>query len=144
MTVMQVFPCHSSQHYSEVIRRLMVSQITSLTIVCSTVYSGADQRKHQSSTSLAFVRGIHQWSVNSLHKGPVMQKMFPFDDIIMRLLWKENAFMTVRACRGCFLAISIRLKWNTGQNQIMGEGRTWDESNLTQGLSLLYLIQGWF
>ena len=35
----------------------IASQITSLTIVYSTVYSGADQRKHQSSVSLAFVRG---------------------------------------------------------------------------------------
>ena len=61
----------------------MTSQITSLTIVYSTVYSGADQRKHQRSTSLAFVRGFHQWPVNSRHKGPVMRKMFPFDDGIM-------------------------------------------------------------
>ena len=49
----------------------------------STVYSGADQRKHQSSPSLAFVWGIHRWSVNSPHKWPVKRKMFPFDDIIM-------------------------------------------------------------
>ena len=61
----------------------MVSQITSLTIVYSTVYSDADQRKHQISTSLAFVRGIHRSLVNSPHKWPVMQKMFPFDDAIM-------------------------------------------------------------
>ena len=44
---------------------------------------GADQRKHQSSASLAFVRGIHRWPVNSSHKGPVTRKMFPFDDVIM-------------------------------------------------------------
>ena len=61
----------------------MASQITSLTIVYSTVYSGADQRKHQSSASLAFVRGIHRWPVNSPHKWPVTRKMFPFDDVIM-------------------------------------------------------------
>ena len=63
----------------------MASQITSLTIVYSIVYSGADQRKHQSSTSLAFVRGIHRWPVNSLHKWPVTRRMFPFDDVIMTL-----------------------------------------------------------
>ena len=57
--------------------------ITSLTIIYSTVYSGAHQRKHQSSASLAFVRGIHRWPVNSPHKGPVPRKMFPFDDGIM-------------------------------------------------------------
>ena len=61
----------------------MAPQITSLTIVYFTVYSGADQRKHQSSASLAFVWGIHRWPVNSPHKGPVTRKMFPFDDVIM-------------------------------------------------------------
>ena len=61
----------------------MASHITSLTIVFSTVYSGAGQRKHQSSTSLAFVWGIHRWPVNSPHKWPVTRKVFPFDDVIM-------------------------------------------------------------
>ena len=57
--------------------------ITSLAIVYSTVYSGADQRKYQSSASLAFMRVIHRWAVNSPHKWPVTRKMFPFDDVIM-------------------------------------------------------------
>ena len=61
----------------------IASQITSLAIVYSTVYSDVDQRKHQSSASLAFVRGIHRWSVNSPHKWPVTRKMFSFDDVIM-------------------------------------------------------------
>ena len=61
----------------------VASQITSLTIVYSTVYSDADQRKHQSSASLAFVQGIHRGPVNSPHKWPVTRKMFPFDDVIM-------------------------------------------------------------
>ena len=61
----------------------MMSQITSLTIVYSTVYSGADQRKQQRSASVAFARGFHRWPVNSPHKGPVMRKTFPFDDFIM-------------------------------------------------------------
>ena len=55
------------------------SQITSLTIVYSTVYSDTGQRKHQSSASLAFVQG----PVNSRHKWPVTRKMFPLDDVIM-------------------------------------------------------------
>ena len=72
------------QHrYSDVIMSAMASQITSPTIVYSTVYLGTDERKHQSSASLAFVRGIHRWPVNSPHKGPVTRKMFPFDDVIM-------------------------------------------------------------
>ena len=67
----------------------IAAQITSLTIVYSTVYSGADQRKHQSSASLAFVRGIHRGPVNSLRKWPVTRKMFPLVDVIM-LLMLEN------------------------------------------------------
>ena len=70
-------------HYNDIIMITMASQITSLTIVYSSVYSSADQRKHQSSVSLAFVRGIHQSSANSPHKGPVTRKKFPFDDVIM-------------------------------------------------------------
>ena len=69
-------------HYSYVKTSTMTSQIISLTIVYSTVYSGTD-KKYRSSTLLTFVREIHRWSVNSLHKGPVMRKMFSFDDVIM-------------------------------------------------------------
>ena len=78
----------SASHYSDVIMGAMASQITSLTIVYSSVYSGADQRKHQSSASVAFVRGIHRWPVNSLHKRPVTRKIFPFDDVIMSYICK--------------------------------------------------------
>ena len=74
--------CHCG-HYSDVVMGAMASQITSLTIVYSTVYSGTYQRKHKNSVSLAFVRGIHRWPVNSPHKRPVTRKMFPFDDVIM-------------------------------------------------------------
>ena len=66
-------------HYNCVI----MTQITSLTIVYSTVYSGEDLRKHQSSASLAFVQGIHRWPVNCPRKGPVTRKGFPLDDVIM-------------------------------------------------------------
>ena len=72
-----------SGHYCDVKMGAMASQITSLTIVYSIVYSDADQRKHQSSASLAFVWRIHRWPVNSPHKWPVTRKMFPFDDLIM-------------------------------------------------------------
>ena len=70
-------------HYSDVIMGAMASQITSRTSVYATVYSGTDQRKHQSPASLAFVRGIHRWPVNFPHKGPVTRKIVPFDDVIM-------------------------------------------------------------
>ena len=62
----------------------IASQITSLTIVYSTVYSDADQRKHQSSASLAFVRGIHREPVNSPHKWSVTRELSLFDDVIMQ------------------------------------------------------------
>ena len=71
------------KHYIDVIMGAVASQIASLTIVYSTVYSDADQRKHQSSASLAFVRGIHRGPVNSPHKWSVTRRMFPFDDVIM-------------------------------------------------------------
>ena len=61
----------------------MASLITGVSIVCSTVCSGADQRKYQSSAWLAFVRRIHWRLMNSPHKRPVTRKMFPFDDVIM-------------------------------------------------------------
>ena len=77
-------------HYDDVTMSLMASQITSLTIVYSTVYSGADQRKLQSSASLAFVWGIHRGPVNSPHKRPITRILFPFDDVIMIIIgWCE-------------------------------------------------------
>ena len=77
-----------NEHYNYIIMGAIASQITSLMIVYSVfvysvVYSEADQRKHQSSASLAFVRGIHRGPVNSPHKWPVTRKIFSFDDFIM-------------------------------------------------------------
>ena len=67
---------------NDVIMKAMASQITGVSVY-STVVSDADQRKHQSSASLAFVRWIHRWPVNSPHRRPVTRKMFPFHDVIM-------------------------------------------------------------
>ena len=69
-------PWHWLCHYSNVKMGAMASQITCVPIVFTTVCSGTDQRKHQSSASPAFVRGIHRWLVNSPHKGPVTWKIF--------------------------------------------------------------------
>ena len=63
-------------HYNDVIMSAMGYQITGLTIVSSAVCWGADQRKRQSSASLAFVRGIRRWSVVSPHKETVTRKTF--------------------------------------------------------------------
>ena len=69
-------------HHSNFIMSAMASQITGVSIVCSTVYSGGHLRKHQSSASLAFVTWIHQWPVESPHKGPITQIFF--------IRWRHN------------------------------------------------------
>ena len=69
-------------HNGDVIISVMASQITGVSSVCSTVCSNADQRKHQSSASLAFLKGIHRSPVDSPQR-PVARKMFSFDDVIM-------------------------------------------------------------
>ena len=83
----QVIACRfCGTHYCDVIMCAMAYQITSLGILYSTVHSGTDQRKHQSTASLAFVRGNHRGPENSPHKRPVMWKMFPFDDVITQTI----------------------------------------------------------
>ena len=83
-------------HNIDVIMTTMASQITSLTVVYSIVYSDADQRKHQSSASLAFVWGIHRDRWIPRTKGQLREKMFPFDDVIMVLWdqWMENLWLS--------------------------------------------------
>ena len=93
------------------------SQITSLTIVFWTVYLDTDQRKHQSSASLAFVRGIHRRPVNSPHKWPVTQRMFPFDEVIMFIkmlviLWISHSYLTdVTTAQLWWLLSNINVIW---------------------------------
>ena len=70
-TGLRLFHVTSIAHYDDVIMTILASQITSLTVVYSIVYSGVNQRKHQSSASLAFVREIHRGPVNFPHKWPV-------------------------------------------------------------------------
>ena len=90
-------PMSSYWHHNDATMSGMASQITSLTIVYSTVYLGADQRRHQSSASLAFVRGIHRRPVNSPNKWPVTRKMFP----LMTSSW------TVSECPPGMIPISV-------------------------------------
>ena len=79
-------------HYSDVIIGAMAYQITGISIVCSTVGSGADQRKQQSSASLAFVRGIHRLPVISPHKRPVTRKCFHLMTSSCVRLFMSNEF----------------------------------------------------
>ena len=84
---------HSNRiHYNDIIMGAKASQITSLTIVYSIVYSDADQGKHQISASLAFVRGIHRGPVNSPPKWSVTRKTFPFDDVIMKWVIRWHCY----------------------------------------------------
>ena len=117
-------------HYSDVIMDSIASQITSLTIVYSTIYSDADQRKHQSSASLAFVRGIHRGPVNSPHKWPVTRKMFPFDDVIMSIHSKDKSHhflnficLSVGTIKAVWGELSF-LKTNWFSNR-MSTGKIW-------------------
>ena len=91
----RVFRLPYKSHYNDVLMSIIASQITSLTFVYSTVYSSADQRKHQSSASLAFLWGIHRGPVNSPHKWPVTRKMFPFDDVIMTCYFQYDIMFPV-------------------------------------------------
>ena len=117
-------------HYDDIIMGTIASQITSLTIVYSTVYSGADQNKHQSSASLAFVWGIHRGPVNSPHKWPVTRKMFPFDDVIM--IYQE----------GVMPAASDQKYWQhywmqiplLGQDQRIGFRENWLQGNIVSNI----------
>ena len=83
---------------------VMASQITGVSIIYSSVCSGADQRKPQSSASLSFVRGIHRWPVNSPHKGPVTRKMFPLDDVITMVVIISNNASLIGLVMHCMTA----------------------------------------
>ena len=69
---------------------VIASQITGISIVCPTVCSDGDKKKHQSSASLAFVRGIYRCS----HKGPVTRKRFPFADVSMCMVIPAIGILT--------------------------------------------------
>ena len=73
--------------YSDVTMSAIASEITGVSIGYLTICSGTDQTKHQSSASLAFIRGIHRSPMTSPHKGPVKRKMFLSDDVTWRSRW---------------------------------------------------------
>ena len=98
------------EHYSGIILGAMASEITSLTLVYWSIYSGVDHRKHQNSASLVFVWGIHRWPVNSHHKWPATRKMFPFDDVIMsKSCIDSNQYTCIFTCT--LTHSHIRLYW---------------------------------
>ena len=112
----------------------IASHIISLTTVYSIVYSDADQRKHQSSASLAFMLGIHRWPVNSPHKWPVTRKMFPFDDAscILKMRYFFNWNITWYESTALYTCA----RWQIGTKPLTdtdvdcGQGVTWLLYNL--------------
>ena len=116
-------------HYNDVIMSAMAPQITSMTIVYSTVYSDADHRKHQSSASLAFGGGgggggvIHRRPVNSPHKRPVTRTIFPFEDVIMHIHIIQCCSLKPHQPYDCHSALEATLK-------NMGKRITWINNKL--------------
>ena len=99
-------PLRGDVHYNDVITRTMVSQITRVLIVYSTICWGPDKRKYQSSASLASVRGNHQLSVNSPHKGPVTRKwayLMTSSCLLVTPANYEGCYMTVLGCEFRYL-----------------------------------------
>ena len=94
------------------------------------VYSGANQRTHQSSASLAVVRGIHRGPMNSPHKWPVTRKMFPFDDVIM------SSYFPVQ------LTEHERI-WKPEANFITKHIFLDDDYLITSEISLQYMVLVW-
>ena len=94
----------SSTDYNTVIMGAMASQITSLAIVYSTVDSRRRSKKHQSSASLAFGRG----PVNSPHKRPILRKMSPFDDDIMRKRNQNDPYWYLKPHLCVFISCFLR------------------------------------
>ena len=91
-------------HYNGVIMSEIASQITSLAIVYSTVYSRHRSKETSKRRVTGLLRGIHRWPVNSPHKGPIMRKMFPFDDVIIwwcsgRPLYPQDLWTILRICQ---------------------------------------------
>ena len=111
-------------HYSDVIRA-MTSQIIDFTVVCSTVYSGADQ----SSASLAFVWRIQHWPVDFTHKRPVTRKMFPFDDVTIHthdsvspFIWEGNWPTTVNsAYKWCKVMQTFDIFYVNSRNHLLNK-----------------------
>ena len=124
----------------------IASQITSLTIVYSTVYWDSDQRKYQSSALLAFVRGIHRWPVNSPHKWPVTRKMFPFDDVIMVQKGQESVLMPVSSVLTTEWRFDSKLLMSyaaicfIAKNMPTGSGAVFTESNFPVFPHLFFII----
>ena len=134
---------NAKSHYTDVTMSSMASQITSLGIFYSTVYSGEDQRKYQSSASLAFVRRIHRGPVNSPHKRPVTRKIFPFDDVIM-IGQNGHTPNDIGIYSSCWLEGGENLHYLQTSNISRTKLQQLNVSHLVLQLSLPKSIKAWF
>ena len=129
-------------HYSDVIMDAMASQFTSLVIVHMIVYSGADQRKHQTSAPLAFVWGSHRWPVNFPHKWPVTWKTFPFDDVFISSVVEVS---TLNKPDNSWWETYRILDWNRSLTTPSGrseQGRSYLESEYLKELMIDDILAG--
>ena len=118
-------------HYTDVIMSAMACQITGISLAYWTVYSDENQRKRQSSASLALLRGIHRWPVNSQHKRPVTLKMFPLDDVITNDFLYYWLFIILQGwCPKCrkfpfvFTSCWVDLSWSNCTSNDAGKSST--------------------
>ena len=116
-----------ARQYNDVIMSAMASQITDVSFVCLTVCSGADQRRHQSSASLTFLRGIHRWTVDSPHKASNVENVFIWWRHHGRL-WRHQATMSfnMHVFPRKIAAIFV-FGWNTKRKSILW-GHCWTKS----------------
>ena len=109
-----------AKHCSDIIMSTIASHITGVLIVYSTFVMvqiiHADQRKHQSSASLGFVKGIHRCPVNSPHKGPVTRKLFPSEDVIIILFHLLLVVSVDYSCRCIGIRLSVLVRCNILNN----------------------------
>ena len=130
--------CHAD-HHNDVIMGAMVFKITSLTIVYLTVCSGADQRKHQSSVSLAFVRGIHRefpaqrasnaekvsiwWRHHVMWTAQGWQ--LPFDETAMLGTFRKTLLLIDWKLRICRMSITVNIAPDRQMYTINEFGMCW-------------------
>ena len=122
-------------HYNDVIMGAIASQITSLTIVYSTIYSYADQRKHQSSASFA-LWGIHRGPVNSPHKWPVTRKMILFDDVTM--ITRLNVIIRIDT-NVEYIVVSL-MKYRSPRAVVGLPCRQWDHNDRNWGINFYSIM----
>ena len=130
-------------YYNDVIMSAIASKLTGVSIVCSAVCSGVDQRKPYA--LLAFMRRIHQWPVDSLHKGQVTQKMFPFDDVILEVTLPKK-WVKLTCVKSRVSVTASHCIWNKQQGRFYQEMATdirVSESNQHCFKTLPKPLMGW-